>query len=478
MCGWCRARRCRSGTSQHRPHQRVPARRLAETLDGRALHRFDAWLVVLGSTSLFAWAVLGLYGATWRCRLLLRRNALAVRCRSRSTLRSCSTPAKLAAGSALMIAAMMSPLLMAPLRHVRDRSFARRRARAMLLFVAGYARHGWPQASGCRPWRSPCDRLCPHRGVPRHRGRHGAAVAGLARQAVCLNRCHRDRISRRSARRPTVTLFIRADARRVVCRGVLGADAAAAPAGAGSRFRNDCRHARRLCERLEGPAPLAWRWRGIGKALRIATAQVRMQLARGSASGRLRHEARNTVYEGVNLLDVAGPLEMFYWVGRKDLETVLVSSDGGAVTSLNGFVSRRRQASRRRRHSTSCGFLGEPRCARDDHEGPQFAVPAVSSPSRSRREMGLLVCEGALLLARAACSMARGDDALGFRRMPATLSCDQGGHDPPALRRVRQPADRRHLLGLDEALKLISLLFDDDRAKDVQVSTQYFPLPR
>ena len=40
-------------------------------------------------------------------------------------------------GWALMLAAMMGPLLIAPIRHVRDRSFARRRARAIALFVAG-----------------------------------------------------------------------------------------------------------------------------------------------------------------------------------------------------------------------------------------------------------------------------------------------------------------------------------------------------
>jgi predicted metal-binding membrane protein len=39
----------------------------------------------------------------------------------------------------VMLAAMMLPLLTAPLRHVRDRSFARRRARAVGLFLAGYA---------------------------------------------------------------------------------------------------------------------------------------------------------------------------------------------------------------------------------------------------------------------------------------------------------------------------------------------------
>jgi len=36
------------------------------------------------------------------------------------------------------------------------------------------------------------------------------------------------------------------------------------------------------------------------------------------------------VYQGVNMLDVAGPLEMFYWAGQsKPLQSVLVSADGG-----------------------------------------------------------------------------------------------------------------------------------------------------
>jgi predicted metal-binding membrane protein len=47
--------------------------------------------------------------------------------------------ASLALGWALMLAAMMAPLVIAPVRHVRDRSFARRRARSIGLFVTGYA---------------------------------------------------------------------------------------------------------------------------------------------------------------------------------------------------------------------------------------------------------------------------------------------------------------------------------------------------
>jgi len=48
-------------------------------------------------------------------------------------------PTSLAAGWALMLTAMMLPLLIAPLRHVHDRSFPQRRPKAMALFVGGYA---------------------------------------------------------------------------------------------------------------------------------------------------------------------------------------------------------------------------------------------------------------------------------------------------------------------------------------------------
>ncbi len=48
-------------------------------------------------------------------------------------------PASLAAGWALMLVAMMSPVLIPPLHHIRLRSFRHRRARSIVLFVAGYA---------------------------------------------------------------------------------------------------------------------------------------------------------------------------------------------------------------------------------------------------------------------------------------------------------------------------------------------------
>jgi predicted metal-binding membrane protein len=51
----------------------------------------------------------------------------------------CSMPSMRLTGSTLMFAAMMLPLLGAPLCHVRDRSLTRRRLRAIALFAGVYA---------------------------------------------------------------------------------------------------------------------------------------------------------------------------------------------------------------------------------------------------------------------------------------------------------------------------------------------------
>jgi predicted metal-binding membrane protein len=50
-----------------------------------------------------------------------------------------STRTSLAAGWVLMLVAMMAPVLIAPIGHLRLRSFSHRRARAITLFVVAYA---------------------------------------------------------------------------------------------------------------------------------------------------------------------------------------------------------------------------------------------------------------------------------------------------------------------------------------------------
>ena len=53
----------------------------------------------------------------------------------------------LTAGWALMLLAMMSPTLITPIHHIRERSFKRRRARSVTLFVVSYAAI-WMTAGG------------------------------------------------------------------------------------------------------------------------------------------------------------------------------------------------------------------------------------------------------------------------------------------------------------------------------------------
>jgi transcriptional regulator GlxA family with amidase domain len=187
------------------------------------------------------------------------------------------------------------------------------------------------------------------------------------------------------------------------------------------------------------------------------------------------------VYDGVNLLDVSGPLEMFYWAGQdKDLKTVLVSSDGGSVTSMNGV-----------RFESHASFAQTP--ALDvlwvPGGNPNALVTIMKDPNspylQYLRQVAAgatwvcSVCEGALLLARA--GLLDGHAATThwafvkcLQRFPAITVDTTHQHFVVSGNRLTGGGISS---GLDEALKLISLLFDEDTAKDVQATTQYFPRP-
>lgn len=96
----------------------------------------------------------------------------------------------LAAGWLLMLAAMMPPLLAAPLAHVWERSFARRRPRAIGLFLLGYA--GVWTAAGLLLLPAAVALHFVAGGGPLAAG---AAIAFLWQfspgKQRCLNRCHR-----------------------------------------------------------------------------------------------------------------------------------------------------------------------------------------------------------------------------------------------------------------------------------------------
>jgi predicted metal-binding membrane protein len=202
-------------------------------------------------------------------------------------------PAKLVASWAVMVAAMMSPLLLGPLRHLRDRSFTTRRARSTVLFLLGY---GTAWLAGGVALQSLA--LASHLGPLQPVVPLGVAVAvallwqfSPAKQQ-CLNACHR---------RPSLAAFsLAADldafgfglTNGVACVGACWAMMLLPLlATRGHVLAMVCVALFLAAERLERPAPLTWRWRGPRKAFRIIMAQACMRLAPQASSGRIVNSA-------------------------------------------------------------------------------------------------------------------------------------------------------------------------------------------
>lgn len=254
----------------------------------RAAHWPDTWLVVLGSIILLAWWLLardsgGSMVSTFCSPDTLWAVPLSLRLDLALMLVS---PAQLASGSALMIVAMMLPLIIAPLRHVRDRSFARQRARATILFTAGYVVMWMIVAvvlqliAAAARWAAPTPLLC-----------FGLAVITAILWQVsptkqwCLNRCHR---------RPHLAAFGAAADRDAFDFGLTNGASCAGSCWALMLLTLLISQGQILgmiavtlfvfAERLESPARLKWGWRGPGRALQIAVAQVRMRLTTARAT--------------------------------------------------------------------------------------------------------------------------------------------------------------------------------------------------
>lgn len=199
---------------------------------------------------------------------------------SLSSLLAMYSPASLAAGWGLMLVAMMAPALILPINHLRLRSFKRRRARATVLFVAGYAAI-WMAAGGVLLTGILAVRLfAPTSYLP------AAAVTLIAIvwqlspvKQRCLNRCH--------AHTGLAAFGVAADldalrfgvSHGVWCVGSCWALMLAPmllPQGhvAGMAIVTVLT----CSERLEHPRPPGWRWRGLGKVSRIVAAQTRIRL--------------------------------------------------------------------------------------------------------------------------------------------------------------------------------------------------------
>jgi len=183
-------------------------------------------------------------------------------------------------GWTLMCAAMMLPLLLAPLIFVRDRSFADRRRRSMFLFVVGYWAVWMVAGLGLQVMV-----LAAHGLAPGPLAWSPAALVALIWQFSpakqwALNRCHRLpalAASGAAADRDALLFGLRhAGACVAACWALMlllmSLDGMNGPAMVAVTLFV-------LAERFERPAARRWTWRWPGRLLRIAVAQLRARAA-------------------------------------------------------------------------------------------------------------------------------------------------------------------------------------------------------
>ena len=188
--------------------------------------------------------------------------------------------ASLAAGWAIMLIAMMAPVLIWPVHHIRLRSLKHRRARAVALFTAGYAAI-WIAFGGILVTIDlAVMRLAPHS--------YRAAVVALLVAAVwqcspikqrCLNRCHAH---------PELAVFGAAADFQALRFGMTHALWCAGSCWAlmlfamllpeGHLVAMAAATVLILGERLERPRAARWGVHGLGKTIRIVVALVKIRL--------------------------------------------------------------------------------------------------------------------------------------------------------------------------------------------------------
>lgn len=181
------------------------------------------------------------------------------------------------------------------------------------------------------------------------------------------------------------------------------------------------------------------------------------------------------VYDAVDMLDVAGPYELFTWAGYS---VELAAASCGALTFRSGF-------------SFNVEKSFKDASAYDVLWVPGGDPPALVKLMKDRTYLGFLqdksraakfvcsVCEGALLLAAAGLL-----DGYTVTTHWAFYACMK--RFPKVTLAAGFPRyclDRNRLTGggissgLDEALMLIQLLSGTEAAQSVQQTTQYYPRP-
>jgi predicted metal-binding membrane protein len=186
----------------------------------------------------------------------------------------------------LMLAAMMTPVLIRPIQFVRASSLARRRRRSTVLFVVSYMAvwtfAGVPMLALVAVLESSGLALYIQ----------GAAIFFIAlvwqcspAKQVCLNRCHALWELTASGRVTDTDTLVFGATQGLWCAGscwawmlsplLLPSGHAMAMAGAAVLI---------FCERVDEPAAVQWRWRGLGRVWRIIAGRVRIRMQANAAA--------------------------------------------------------------------------------------------------------------------------------------------------------------------------------------------------
>jgi cyclohexyl-isocyanide hydratase len=188
------------------------------------------------------------------------------------------------------------------------------------------------------------------------------------------------------------------------------------------------------------------------------------------------------IYQGFNLLDVAGPIEMFHWAGWK---TVLVAARDPKsarleVTSINGVtISSATAFTDAAQFDVLWTPGGDPDALTREMNDPQRTYLDFLIRQAAKAKYVCSVCEGALLMARAGLFD-------GYKITTHWYFKRCFGRFPEVKLAPGYPRfwwDRNRLTGggissgLDEALELIGKVDGVKAAKEVQRTTQYYPEP-
>jgi predicted metal-binding membrane protein len=181
----------------------------------------------------------------------------------------------------LMLAAMMAPVLIQPLLFIRSSGLARRRTRSTLLFAVGYMAV-WMLTGALMILLAAAERSS---GLPPFVCVAAVFVIAFVWQCsptkqVCLNRCHAFRSLAAFGRAADIDALVFGATQGVWCAGSCWAWMLLPLLLPNGHIMAMAVTAVLIfCERLDGPAPVGWRWRGFGRARRIVAGRMNLVLS-------------------------------------------------------------------------------------------------------------------------------------------------------------------------------------------------------